>query len=271
VFTGFGKGSGKTTFFHTATLLAQKDGPVGIFTIGFDGIGKEHPSVKASVGDVVITTIPLARAAEASLDVIEELPGRSAIGHLCIGRVVRAGSVTLVGPEHFSQLVFAIDLVRQSSLVKTVLVDGAAGRITQVAAVPDAQFLYCARADTVNARRVAENIEMVFRLSELPLETGADINVNPSEHILHIQGPLTTSVMDSMPKAITHISIDTFSDCFLDAQSFSRALQRFTIAVRRRIPLLGFAVALKNIKREDFLKTTPLASAKILFNPLEAV
>jgi len=265
VFTGFGKGSGKTTLFGAAVAEAQKTGPVGIFTIGLDGANGQSPVIQVRPKDVLITSIPLARSSYASLDIIEALPGRSAIGRLCLARSVRAGAVALVGPEHFSQLVSAIDFIRENKLVNSMLIDGAAGRITQVSALPDSQFLYCAQVDTANFRRVAENIELISVLLSLPLDdyeqkTGAK---------LRVEGPLTVPVLESIPKEVRQISIGTFSDCFLDAVSFKRASQRLKISVRRHIPLLGFVVALRNINREIFLDAVPSASSRIIFNPFE--
>ena len=267
VFTGFGKGSGKTTFFGAAAVEAQKAGPVGIFTIGFDGSGgsgEKSPTIKVAPGDIVITTVPLARAAGARLEIIEALPGRSAIGPLCIGRAARGGAVALAGPEHLSQLASAIDFIRKNGLVNSVLIDGAKGRITHIGALPGSQFIYCAQADPATLRRVAENIEMISKLAELPLsppDGGGQ---------LHIEGPLTASTIETVPKGIAHISIEMLSDCFLDPAAFNRALRRFHITVRRQVSLLGFAVALKNIKRETFLSAVPSASPRIFFNPFES-
>jgi hypothetical protein len=268
VFTGFGKGSGKTTIFGAAVNGAQKAGAVGIFTIGFDGVGDKSPIIQVNPKDVLITTVPLTRVADASLDIIEALPGRSAIGRLCLARVVRGGTAALVGPEHFSQLASAIDLVRQKNLVNSILIDGAVGRITHVGALPDSQFLYCARADAANFKRVAENIELISALSSLPTdddghrEDSADIK-------LYIEGPLTVPILEAIPEKIKQITIESLSDCFLDAASFKRASRRLSISVRRHRPLLGFVVALRNVKRETFLDAVPSASSKIIFNPFE--
>ncbi|MDR0498185.1 MAG: hypothetical protein LBH03_00430 [Holophagales bacterium] len=268
VFTGFGKGSGKTTLFGAAVNEAQRAGPVGIFTIGFDGASGKSPIIQVKPKDILITTVPLARAADASLDIIEALPGRSAIGRLCLARSVRAGSAALVGPEHFGQLASVIDLIRQKNLVNSILIDGAVGRVTHVSALPDSQFLYCAQADAANFRRVAENIELISALSNLPLDADG-YRTDITDGKLHIEGPLTAPMLETIPKEITQISIETFSDCFLDAATFKRASRHLTISLRRHIPLLGFVIALRNVKREIFLDTVPSASSRIIFNPFE--
>jgi len=295
VFAGAGKGCGKTAAFGAAALMAQARGPVALFTIGLDTSGAAPqapqasgaapqapqasghwaapptpgpatgpPAVRVRPGDIVITTAPLARAAEARLDIIDALPGRSAIGRLCVCRAMRAGRVALVGPEHFGQLASAIDMVRRESLAESVLVDGAAGRLTQAGALPDAQVVYCAKADGADYLRVAENIELVSRLLDLPVE-GPGWPGGHGAGGLRIEGPLTASVLDGLGKDVTHVSIGSFSDCFLDAPSFGRAARHLEIAVRRRIPLLCFAVALKDISPAAFLAAAPSAAARAAF------
>ncbi|MCL1908318.1 MAG: hypothetical protein FWG12_03000 [Holophagaceae bacterium] len=264
VFAGLGKGSGKTSALCLALSEAQKAGPVGVFTIGFDG--DETSAVRVGQGDVVVTTATLARSAQAGLEIIETLPGRSAIGQLCLCRAVRSGAVALVGPEHFGHLVWAIEFVRQKGMANSVLIDGAGARLTQAGALPDCQLVYCARADNANYRRVAEKIDLIAKLADLPLEDG---NRQSDNIKCRIDGPLTASILDGLHKDTTHISIETFADCFLDAVSFKRASQRYKIMVRRQIPLLGFVVALKNVRPEIFSAAAPSASSRIAFNPFE--
>ena len=265
VIAGYGKGSGKTTFFNASLVEAQKHGPVGAFTIGFEGT-KASPSItKVRPGDVVITTAALARAAEARLEIVEALGGRSAIGPLCVARAVRGGGASLVGPEHFSQLASAIEFVQGNGLAETILIDGAAGRLTQAGAVPNAQLVYCARADSANIKRVAAHLEMISALAALPLDDGE----MPQANSLHIDGPLTAALIETMPAEITRLSIGTFCDCFLDEAMFRRLSKRFTILVRRHVPLLGFVVALMNVRRNAFLEVAPTISGTAVFNPFE--
>jgi hypothetical protein len=272
VFAGAGKACGKTAAF-LAAAMARRRGPAALFTIGFDAKGA---AVGVGPGDTVITTVPLARAAGAGLEVIDALPGRSAVGRLCVCRAVRAGTVALVGPEHLGQLASAVEMVRQENLVESVLVDGAAGRLTQAGALPDAQVVYCARVDRSNFLRAAENIELVSRLADLPTEgvgesgesgeSGEPKGASGASQALRLEGPLTPSVLEGLPKDATHVSIGSLSDCFLDAPSFDRAARRIEITVRRRIPLLCFAVALKDIKREAFLAAAPAAAGRAAFD-----
>jgi hypothetical protein len=220
---------------------------------------------KVRPGDVVITTVALARSAEARLEIVEALGGRSAMGHLCVARAVRGGAASLVGPEHFSQLAYAIDFVQSSGLVESILVDGAAGRLTQAGAIPNAQLVYCARADLANFERAAAHLEMISALAALPLDDGE----MPKAGSLQIDGPLTAALLETMPEEITKLSIDTFCDCFLDEATFRRVCKRFTISVRRHVTLLGFVIALMNVRRNAFSEAAPAISGLAVFNPLE--
>jgi len=265
VIAGQGKGCGKTTFFNAALIEAQKHGSIGAFTIGFEGAKANPATTKLRQGDVIITTAALVRAAEARLEVVEALGGRSAIGSLCIARAVRGGAASLVGPEHFSQLAAAIEFVRGGGLVETILIDGAASRLTQAGAIPNAQLVYCARADLANHVRIAKHLEMVAALAALPL----DIEETPQADALRIDGPLTSALIESIPPETPKLSIDTFCDCFLDEAALRRAAKSFSISVRRRVPLLGFVVALMNVGRDAFLEAAPQVPGMIFFNPLE--
>ena len=261
VFSGLGRGSGKTSALGLALHEARKAGPVAVFTVGFEG--GDASSIKIGPGDIVVTTAPLARSSDAALETIGALPGRSAIGQLCLCRAVRAGAVSPVGPGHLSQLAGAVEFVFGEGLAKSALVDGAGGRITQAGALPDCQLAYCAMADGANYRRVAQNIEMVAALAALPVDACLDKDGNG---MLWVDGPLTQPMADGLGKGIARISIDTFTDCFLNPPEFRSAAQRYNIAVRRQVPLLGFVLGLKNLEPRAFPVAAPI-KAKILFNP----
>jgi hypothetical protein len=281
VFAGAGKGCGKTAAFLAAAAMAQGRGPAALFTIGL--AAPPVPPARAAEapvllkGDIVMTTVPLARAAEAGLEVIDALPGRSAIGRLCVCRALRAGRAAMVGPEHLGQLAQAIDTVRRENLAESVLVDGAAGRLTQAGALPEAQVVYCAKADGTNFLRVAEDIELLSRLADLPVEDvgessessesgGRGANgAGAAPRSLRLEGPLTASVIEGLGAETAHVSIGSLGDCFLDAPTFNRAARRLKITVRRRIPLLCFAIALKDVSRGAFLSAAPSAAGRAEF------
>ncbi len=268
--TGFEKGSGKTTFLNHALPFLRQSGPVAIFTIGVDGALKARdlsgtpPEITIEPGDVVMTTDTFARLGTASLEVLEALPGRSALGRLFLGRALRGGSVTLVGSEHFSVLAEAIAQVRQEHWAHSVLVDGAVNRITQVSALGEVGFVFTVRIDRGNLTRAAQRIRNLSLLAALPHEP------IPQEESLRIEGPLTHSLLESLPKGTRKLSLEDFTKVFLEPMELSRVLSRFQVSVRRAFPLLCIAVTLRDVSRVEFRSAAGESLAdSILFNPYE--
>lgn len=268
VVTGFDKGSGKTTFLNLALPVARRRGPVALFTIGMDGAQKARdgqsatPEIRVEPGDLVITTEALARSSTARFEILEALPGRTALGRLLLGRAQRGGSLTLVGPEHFSTLVEAVELVQRENLATSVLVDGAVNRLTQVSALGDPAFVFTARVSPSNLDKVALRLRALQALSALPLEP------EPQTH--RIEGPLTPEVLEGLPKDLEALSLEDLTRNFLDPELCLRLLDRMRVTVRRRLELRGLAITLRDLSREAFLgKLGPAASPLVCFNPCE--
>ncbi|GLH72854.1 hypothetical protein GETHLI_13560 [Geothrix limicola] len=268
--TGFEKGSGKTTFLTHALPLVRKAGPVAVFSIGVDGAlkardaGAPSPEIRVERGDLVLTTEAFARGSSASFEVLEALPGRSALGRLFLGRALRGGSVTLVGSEHLSVLADLIAQVRREGWAHSVLVDGAVNRVTQVAALGDLAFVFTARLDRANLARAAARIRHLNLLASLPVEP------QPQEGALRIEGPLGPAQLSALPQDTRIVSIEDFTKVFLEPADLSRALQRLDIRVRRAFRLLCVAVTLRDVSRPECLQAVgEAASGALLFNPYE--
>ena len=264
VVTGFEKGSGKTTFLNLALPYARACGPAAVFTIGVDGALKagEGGSIQVEAGDVVMTTEALARASSARFEVLEAVPGRTALGPLFLGRALRAGAVTLVGAEHFSTLAAMVRRVREEGWAASVLVDGAVNRITQAAALGDAQFAFTARVEPANQARTAARIRALAALAALPRPTGA---TRP------LEGPVTPETLKDLDGSPLDLSVADFTKFFLEPQELLRTLERHRWSVRRRLSLLGFAVSLRGVDREAFLRAAgPQAAPALLFDLCEA-
>ena len=268
--TGFDKGSGKTTFLNLALPYARAAGPAAVFTIGVDG-ARKGPEASGGIfvqpGDVVMTTEAFARASDARFEVLEAVPGRTALGRLLLGRATRAGSVTLVGTEHLSTLAQLIAQVREEGWAQTILVDGAVSRLTQVSALgPEAglpmQFVFTARVEPANLARAAARIRALDALSRLP-ETVPEA--------LELQGPITLDTLKHLPEGTTALSAEDFTKFFLEPQDLLRTLERYPCAVRRRFTLLCLAVTLRGLTRADFLRALGgEAPANLMLNPFEA-
>ena len=263
--TGFDKGSGKTTFLNLALPYARAAGPAAVFTIGVDGARKAleaSGSIHVQPGDVVMTTEAFALASDASFEVLEAVPGRTALGRLLLGRARRAGSVTLVGTEHLSTLAQLIAQVQEEGWAQSVLVDGAVNRLTQVSALGPVQFAFTVRVEPANLARAAARIRALDALAQLP-ESGPEALV--------LQGPITPDTLKALPEGATAFSAEDFTKFFLEPQELLRTLTRYQCSVRRRFKLMCVAVTLRGLARTDFLEALGGdAPASLLLNPFEA-
>ena len=262
--TGFEKGSGKTTFLNLALPYARACGPAAVFTIGVDGAQKARDGaassgeIRVEAGDLVMTTEGFARASDARFEVLEAVPGRTALGQLLLGRARRAGSITLVGTEHLSTLAQLIARVREEGWAASVLVDGAVNRLTQVSALGPIQFAFTVRVDPTNLARAAARIRALDALAALPGSDG---------EALELPGPITSETLKTLPEGATALRAEDFTKFFLEPQEVLRALSRQTWSVQRRFRLLGFNVTLRGLSRETFLAALDAPAANILFNP----
>lgn len=251
VVTGFEKGSGKTTFLNLAMPCLREEGPVAAFSIGVDGslkareAGAVAPEIHVAVGDVVLTTEPFARMSDARFEVLEALPGRTALGRLMVGRVVRPGSVTLVGPEHFSLLAETLERVRREGWAQSMLVDGSVNRVTQVSALGDVRFVFTVRVDRVNLARAASRVKAMAELAALPEEAHPDG--------LRHEGPFTATVLKALPEGTAAVSIEDFTKVFLEPSEWFRALSRYRFTVRKAFELFCISVTLRDVTRDEFL------------------
>lgn len=267
--TGFEKGSGKTTFLNLALPVARHAGPVAVFTIGVDGGAKARedgagtPDITVAPGDLVVTTEAFARASDARFEVLEALPGRTALGRLLLGRAVRAGSVTLVGSASFTDMADLIERVRAEAWAASVLVDGAVNRVTQVSALGAARFAFTARIHRGNLAKAAAKLQALAALADL---TAAD----SSE--LAWKGPLTMEGLAQLPPPPGPLSLGSFSDVFLEPADLKRLLTRYDVRLRRPLDLLCFSIVLRDLSRDTFLETVgPSVAERVLFNPYEVV
>jgi len=257
---GFEQGSGKTSFLDLALACARAAGPAAAFTIGVDGAGRGGGSaIHVAPGDVVMTTEAFARASDARFELLEAVPGRTGLGHLLLGRAVRAGSVTLVGPAHLSTLAEAIARVREEGWAPSVLVDGAVGRITQAGALGEAQFVFTVRVDPANLARASARLRALAALAALP-EAGPEA--------LPLRGPVTLDTLKAIPEG-TALSAEDFTRFFMEPLDVPRVLDRYRWSVARRFRLLGFAASLRGVTRPAFLRTLGPAASGLLSTPFE--
>ncbi len=268
--TGFEKGSGKTTLLGALRPLARRAGPVALFGIGVDGSLKSGVDGRAAVvrveaGDVVQTTDLFARASSTRLEVLDVLPSRTSLGRLLLGRAIRDGEVTLVGDESLSALSRSIDLVTDERWAASVLVDGAASRITQAAALDGVRFLFTVRVDGANLCRVAERVRALAALATLPIVP------DPPEGTLRLEGPLTEEGLEALPRDLAALSLEDLTKSFLPPRALLRLVETVACSVRRGIALLGVVASRRDVTEEELREAVgPLAAPFLLPSPFEA-
>jgi len=277
--TGPEKHCGKTTFMNRAAELARRGaraaglpGPA-LLTVGYDGeardflSGARKPAVPVAEGDVVVTTERFARPC--SPEILDVLPGSTALGRLCIARARRAATVALVGPEGNSLVAWAVRRI-VDGYSGTVLVDGAINRITQAASVDGARFVYTLRVDGAGLERAAALVRRMAALASLPVAParGGDAALDGP---FALDGALTAETTARVPKGAASVVVEDFTKVFLGDSELSAFLRERTLYVGRRIEFGGFVVACRGVSDEDFSSrlADDALSALVSFNPYE--
>ncbi len=271
--TGPGKACGKTTLLKSSLALLRAEGaPCAFLGVGFEGEGRDslsgagRPRLSVGAGEVFVTSLPYLKASTCLPEILEVLPGSTALGRLAIARAGRPGPVTLVGPERNDYAALAVSLILEEAWADTVLVDGALNRITQVAAFPGARFLFSLRVGPQDLSRQVASIRLLETLLGLPVAL-------PGEDLLDLEGPLTAAVVKAFPESVEAVSVEDFTKVFLDLASLKAFLRKRTLKLRRPIESLGYVVVLRGLSRAAFLEALGPGDleSRIAFNPYEVV
>lgn len=129
---GLAKNAGKTTVVNA--LLANCSGPYGLTSLGLDGERIDHltglakPRIAPPTGTLVATTQGSLDRSHYVLEVLEELPHHTPLGHVLIGRAAGRGQVEISGPTTLADLCDTIVRL-QAHGAGRVLVDGAINRL----------------------------------------------------------------------------------------------------------------------------------------------
>ena len=299
-FCGFGKGSGKSTALSWALRKVQELDSAAIMTIGAHNAaraevkGEDSGALKVRPGDLALTSLPRAQASGAAMEIVHTVPGRTTQGRLVVARAHRSGEVSLVGPEHLSSLQEAIAVIRGEGWSSTILIDGAADRLTQLGALPDLQFLYTMCLGPHNLTAALEQLRFLQSLLSLPLvesastaaeaksantttedksastvaeaksaETAAGTKSVP----FHFPGALTAGELEKLPEQPETLIIEDFSKVFLTFRQWQQLLKSTQVYVKRRIPLAGVWIVSRELEKARL--DTALAEIELpfIYNP----
>lgn len=272
--TGPEKHCGKTTFLNRALALVRAAGERPAFlSIGYDGEARDSlsavrkPAVPVTAGDVVVSAERFLRDGRILPEILEILPGSSAFGRICAARAHRPGRVVLVGPEGNEGVARALALLRDEGAARTVLVDGAINRITQVAAWPGARFVFVLRADAASLDKSARQARRLSFLASLP-PAPADFGSREGE--LALAGPLTAAVAENLPETVRAVTVEDFTKVFLDDGELRSFRARRVLFVRNPLECAGIVAVLRAVSRDAFLsRLDEGTAARIAFNPYE--
>ena len=129
---GLVKNAGKTTVVNS--LLAACPQTFGLTSLGLDGERVDHltglakPSIAPPRGTLVATTQGSLDRSRYGMEVLEELPFRTPLGRVIIGRSRGAGNVEVSGPTTLAELRVTIERLYALGAAR-VLVDGAINRL----------------------------------------------------------------------------------------------------------------------------------------------
>jgi hypothetical protein len=179
-----------------------------------------------------------------------------------VARTIRSGNIELVGPEHNEQLRQVIDYLKHALGYKSIIIDGAASRITPVNSIADSGFYYLVNTDHRNLKKTIEQMQLLAQCAKFKtVETGTDY--------YRINGALTASKLDSIPKDNHTLLINDLTSVFLNNNQLQKLIQQVDIKVKNKLNLKGFIVVLKDIEQTDFehsISSKPI-DAEIIYNP----
>lgn len=271
--TGPGAASGKTTFARNAIAAVHaQNHSVAVLTVGLEGdrtagiaagasaglpagAGRGKSALPASQfsfqpGDVFLTTSAYLEAADCQPEILDVLPGSSALGRLALARARRGGSAALVGPEHNEYLALAVSRILDNHWASTIFIDGALNRITQAASVGNAQLFYSARVSRSECKSLIDKMKYLLDLLSLPVyQPDTDIHADKA---IFIDGALTDSAAERLRNSDEIIVVRDFSRIFLDPQAFRRFGGSARICVRNKVHFGGFSIILRSIQKDEF-------------------
>ncbi|MDP3178528.1 MAG: hypothetical protein Q8M76_11550, partial [Spirochaetaceae bacterium] len=225
-----------------------------------------------------------------SPEIVDVLPGSSALGRLAVVRARRAGRAALVGPEGNAATALAVESLRSASgaarYVKggdaSVLVDGAINRITQIASIPDSRFVYVLRVGSGELAASARAVRRMAALATLPRlgelaragdeeATEAAAAAGLPTPAVFVEGPLTAATLARVPKSAATIVVEDLTKVFLEEAELVALRRGKALATAAGLGFLGFVAILRDLPRSRFERALgdPAVAALVLYNPYE--
>ncbi|WP_439184916.1 hypothetical protein [Carboxylicivirga taeanensis] len=264
------KNAGKTTFMNWALNQIRKIESPAFATIGIDGEshdqidGRDKPRIYTVPGDVLITSYPMLHKSSGQFRLEKVFPIKTPLGQLVVATTLRSGSIELVGPEYNEQLKELIDYIKKELKYRSIMIDGAASRLTPVSSINGSGFYYVLNIDRRNLRKALEQMQLLSVASGFK-------QVATNESALRIEGALTPTKISSLPKSCSTLIINDLTSVFLSFTQLKQLMKQVEVQVLNRLQLKSFVVILKDITQNEFIQLyqDKGIQTELIFNPYE--
>lgn len=269
------KNAGKTTFLNYALKHIREVVRPAFLTIGIDGETSDlifetpKPKVYTKTGDFVVTSDMMINKSDALFEIIHVFPYKTVLGRLVLATTLRAGSIELVGSEDNSQLSEILTHLSEKENIKTIIVDGAASRTTQVASIKNSQFYYIMVIDQKTFNSDFNKFRTISLVNKFrSLDDVIDIE---NKNVYEIKGALTESKLLDIPDNCEMLKLDDFTKIFLDFNRISDLAKKIEIVYETKYELASFVLIFKDVLKEDFESLIEKNNIKepVLYNPYE--
>lgn len=271
---GSDKNAGKTTFLNYALNKLRPNTSVLFLSVGVDGetkdlvFGTPKPQVMTNVGDFVITTDSAISKSSALFEIIQVFPYKTVLGKIVLARTVRSGHIELIGPENNDQLKNVIAFAKNECNVKTILVDGAVNRITQVSTSEQAGFIYVFKVSHNNIHSSLRKLKMLSIVMDFTIAT---TSVLCNSETVIIDGALTKSKLSQIPIDCKNVVMKDFTKVFVSDKELVKLLDKYDLFFENCYHLNFVVVNLYDIAGDEFekmLKSKDI-DLKIIYNPYQ--
>ena len=300
--TGNVKGCGRTSLLSWFVRARFAGGSVSRFLsagldtavsagVPADGGTGGREVVFGNPGDLVLTAESLVSGFSGRFEILNRLWDRTSGEWFACVRILRGGTVPLLGPRDPAVLGNGIEsLFEAEGDSGPVLIDGPAGRLTQIASVPGSSFIHVLMVTPGTRGTVLSEALRLTDLCRLPLFGGgagaaeetflpgspADTRAGsladsmpdppPRARVFEAPGAVTWQTLRDIPKDIDCVVAGDFTRVFLppgteaggtgvpvggDRPAAAGTSGFPPVFVRRRIPLLGFVVNVKGMDPEE--------------------
>ena len=273
--TGNGKNAGKTTFLnYLLPGLRTKVDKLTYLTIGIDGeqedmiFGTPKPGIYAVKDDYIVTCDSVLKSSDAKFEVLEVFPFTSKLGKIVLLKTVRPGPVELIGPENNSQLNYVLNYLKMEKGIRTVLIDGAVNRVTQITSAPESGFIYVLKISAKNLLKSLNQIKTLSLIKDFSVVSQKEIKCG---EFFECSGALTGIKVSKIPEDSKKILINDFTKIFLTWNELSDLLKRKKIFYKEKFYLNCISVNLYDISRDEFGKVLKKnnITENIIYNPYQ--